>query len=267
MDELERLVTAVLTSPKYQHVSPELVRRVGARELAVRRSFKEAVKATKNKLHQVGGAYFAAKIDYARALADLRTAVGDDASFRVACHTIMGLHASTRERLPILEEFYTTILADLPPISSVMDVACGLNGLAWPWMPFARETRYIGYDIYADMIGFVGEFMALVGVQGETAVRDVITHPPDQQVDLVLLLKLLPVLAQVEETAVPRLLDTLQARYLLISFPAASLGGRKKGMVANYEAQFQTWAAGRNWGVQRFEFATELAFLVTCHLS
>ncbi|MCA9935958.1 MAG: 16S rRNA methyltransferase [Ardenticatenaceae bacterium] len=264
MDELEKLVTAVLAAPKYRYISPALVRRVAVRELAVRRNSKEALKATKNKLHQVGGAYFAAKIDYARALADLQTAVGDDAAFRAACRRVMGLHTSTRERLPILEEFYATILADLPPVQSVMDVACGLNGLAWPWMPFGPDTQYIGYDIYADMVGFVGEFLALAGVRGETAVRDVISEPPNRPVGLVLLLKLLPVLAQVEETAVPRLLDSLQAKYLLISFPTASLGGRKKGMVANYEAQFQAWADGRNWDVQRFEFATELAFLVRC---
>ena len=81
-------------------------------------------------------------------------------------------------------------------------------------------------------------------------------------VDLALLLKTLPVLAQVDKTAVPRLLDSLQAHYLLISFPAKSLGGRNKGMVENYEAQFYQWATGRNWQIKRFEFASELAFLI-----
>lgn len=264
MDELAKLTTAVLASPKYRHISPDLVRRVGARELAVRRSFKEAVKATKNKLHQVGGAYFTARLDYDRALADLRAAAGNEAALRAACRQVMALHASTRERLPILDEFFATTLADLPPVHTVLDVACGLNALAWPWLPFGRETRYMGYDIYGDMMRFVGEFLALAGVPGETAVRDVIGNPPTQPVDLALLLKLLPVLEQVEETAVARLLDALQARYLLISFPIASLGGRQKGMLANYENQFYGWAAGRNWQVQRFAFATELAFLVTC---
>ena len=262
MNELDGLVTAVLISPKYQHISPDLVRRIGARELAARRGLKEAVKATKNKLHQVGGAYFEAKIDYARALAALRAAAGNEAALRAACRAVMGLHASTHERLPILEMFYTTILADLPPLRLVMDVACGLNGLAWPWMPLAPDAQYLGFDIYADMISFVGEFMELAGIPGETAVRDVISDPPTQPVDLALLLKLLPVLEQVEKTAVPHLLDALNARYLLISFPVASLGGRSKGMVATYEAQFEAWAAGRDWTVRRFPFATELAFLV-----
>ncbi len=264
MDELEELVTAVLISPRYRHVSAALVRHIGARELAARRSLKEAIKATKNKLHQVGGAYFATRLDYARALADLRAAAGDEDAFRAACRAVMGLHASTRERLPILAEFYRLTLADLPPIRTVLDVACGLNALAWPWMPFGRETRYIGCDMYADMVEFVAAFMQLAGIAGETAVCDVVTQPPSQPVDLALLLKLLPVLAQVEATAVPRLLDALQARYLLISFPTTSLGGQGKGMVDTYEAQFWRWATGRNWQVRRFLFATELAFLVTC---
>ena len=55
-ERLGKLVTAVSRSPKYQHVSPALIRRFGAEELGKRRSYKDAVKATKNKLHQVGGA-------------------------------------------------------------------------------------------------------------------------------------------------------------------------------------------------------------------
>ena len=57
MDErLNELVVAVLSSTKYRHVSPELVQSVGERELSIRPSVKSAVKATKNVLHQAGGA-------------------------------------------------------------------------------------------------------------------------------------------------------------------------------------------------------------------
>ena len=70
-------------------------------------------------------------------------------------------------------------------------------------------------------------------------------------------------LTQIDKTAVPRLLDSLHAKYLLISFPAKSLGGRSKGMVQNYEALFEGWLEGRDWVVKRFAFENELAFLVT----
>ena len=70
------------------------------------------------------------------------------------------------------------------------------------------------------------------------------------------------VLVEADEYAPVRLLDAVQARFLLVSFPAQSLGGRRKGMAAHYENRFQRLLEDRNWPVQRFEFTTELAFLV-----
>ena len=67
---LARLVEAVLESPKYRHVSRDLVRRIGAMELGKGRGLKEGIKATRNKLHQVGGAYFEGRARYDDWLAD-----------------------------------------------------------------------------------------------------------------------------------------------------------------------------------------------------
>jgi 16S rRNA (guanine(1405)-N(7))-methyltransferase len=264
-DELETLVARVRKSRKYRHVSPSLIRHVGARELAIRPRLKEAVKATKRKLHQVGAAYWETAVDFDQVLQTLRSAHGDQAAFRAACRQVMARHSSTRERLPILEAFYGTTLAGLPHIGTVLDVACGLNPLAWPWMPFGHEVRYLACDVYVDMIDFMAQFMALAGIQGEAFVCDVVGAPealPSQPLDLVLLLKSVPCLDQLHESAVSRLLDTINTRYWLISFPVQSLGGRGKGMMATYSDRFQALALGRHWTWQRFELETELAFLV-----
>lgn len=259
----DRLVTAVSQTSKYQHVSPALIRRIGEAELAKRRSYKEALKATKNKLHQVGGAYQESKINYDKVLARLKEAQhGGAEAQRETLLDVMRLHTSTKERLQILDIFYAETLAGLPPIHRVMDIACGLNPLARNWMPLAAETSYLAYDIYADTMQFLTDYFALAGIPGRAEVRDVIAEPPTEPVDLVLMLKTLPVLAQIDKTAVPRLLDFLQATYLLISFPTKSLSGRQKGMVPTYDAYFEGWRAGRDWQVKRFEFENELAFLV-----
>ncbi|MEM7111608.1 MAG: 16S rRNA methyltransferase [Chloroflexota bacterium] len=262
MSTLNVLIDSILSTSKYRHVSPVLVRRIGERELRARPKLKEAIKATKNKLHQVGAAYQVGQIDYARALADLQDVAEDEAALRQQCQMLMQRHASTRERIPILEQFYTTIFADLPPTTSVLDVACGLNPLALPWMSLADGAEYIGYDIYADSIGFLQQFASVVGRNGRFATRDVITQPPTDPVDLALILKTLPCLEQVDKNASNTLLDAIQANYLVISYPARSLGGRRKGMVANYEQHLQGLASSRSWDYQRFEFETELAFLV-----
>ena len=260
---LDLLESQVLQGAKYREIAPDLVRRIGARELAKRRSLKEAVKATKNKLHQVGGAYQQTKLDYDKSLALLReTAVSHPHQLRAACHQLMQVHASTRERLPILSHFYETIFAELPPIRTVLDLACGLNPLAYPWLPLPGEVQFTAVDIYGDMLRFIQAFFELAGVNGRTQQRDIIGSPPTEPYDLILLLKTVPCLEQVDKNGGGKLLDALNGRYLLISYPAQSLGGRSKGMVENYTQQFEGLINGRNWQVQRFEFATELAFLV-----
>jgi 16S rRNA (guanine(1405)-N(7))-methyltransferase len=264
MDELDNLVQAVLKSPKYRNVCQDVVRNVGARELAARRSWKEALKATKNKLHQVGGAYLDARVEYGRWLDDLQAAAAsaDGDSFRRVCREAMEHHSSTRERLGILDQFYALTLAGLPAIGTVLDVACGLNPLAIPWMPLGRDVRYYAYDMYADMVAFVKRFMSIANVRGQAQACDVTQSPPARRADLAFILKSLPCIEQVDKSASGRLLEAINADHLLISFPVRSLGGKDKGMAHNYEARFWELMAGKKWSVQRFEFATELAFLV-----
>lgn len=263
MDELAQLKTAVLASAKYRHVAPQLIITIGQAELDKGRSLKAAIKATKNKLHQVGGAYQDKPIDYERAARELRVASNlGEAAWTTAVTNLMQLHTSTRERLPILAEFYQATLADLPPIRRVIDIASGLNPLAVGWMPLSPTVEYVAYDIYDDMMQFLTVYFALAQIEGQGVTRDVIHQPPTEPADLALLLKTLPVLEQVDKTAVSRLLDALNARYLLISFPVHSLGGRRKGMPMHYSEQMDRWLDGRLWSVQRFDFDTELAFLV-----
>src|SRR5262249_35063568 len=133
---------------------------------------------------------------------------GEEA-FRAACLRVMHHHASTRERLPILNEFCTTIFAALPPVRSVLDVACGLNPLAIPWMPLTADATYIACDIYEDMADFLNGFFPLAGVQGRAEACDVIGTPPTQTVDLALVLKVLPPLEQIDKTAGLTLLKAL----------------------------------------------------------
>jgi 16S rRNA (guanine(1405)-N(7))-methyltransferase len=264
LDPLDELVAAVRAGARYRHISPELVRQVGAQELAKGRKLKEAVKATRNKLHQVGGAYQEEGIDYARGIAELDHLPPDtqDPAMRDFCRRMLAQHASTRERLPILDEFYQHILSPLGPIESVLDLACGLNPLARAWMPLQPDTAYYACDIYADMIEFLNRFFIHTGQKGEAFLCDLVQQVPQQPVQLALVLKTIPCLEQLDKSIGRRLLAGLQAEYMLVSFPAKSLGGRNKGMVENYEAHFRDIIAGFDWQVARYEFPSELAFLV-----
>lgn len=260
---LEKVVDAVGQSPKYRHVCDEAVRRIAADELSKKRDLRAAIKGVKNKLHQVGGAYLEG-MDYDRWLEALRKTgdPGDTARLKKSLDLIMRFHASTRERLAILEQFYSTALAPIAPVRSVLDVACGLNPLTIPWMPLAEGAPYYAYDIYTDMIAFLNGIFAYLGVPGQAAARDVTQFVPPEPVHLALVLKTLPCLEQIDKFAGLRLLEGLKAEFVLVTFPVRSLGGYDKNMRANYEAHLQDLMKGRRWTAQRFEFATELAFLI-----
>lgn len=258
--ELDALVETVLRSAKYREVAPALIRTIGAQELRKRRNQKEAVKATKNKLHQTVGAYWQGEQSYDDWLALLTAAAADPAQVRTACQTILRHHASTRERLSLLPTFYTTIFADLPPIHTVLDLACGLNPLTFPWMPVADDVIYHACDIAHDQAAFLQCALPLLGVEGSATVCNLLETIPTTKADVVLLLKTLPCLEQVDPTIGARLLTTIDTPVLIVSFPGQSLGGRHKGMTTTYPAHLQALLEDTAWQVTSFPFATELVF-------
>ena len=301
-DLLDALVAEIQTSAKYRHVSEDLIRRLGIHELTVRRNLKEAVKETKNTLHQVAGAFLDRKMRYdvwLQALAQTvnspvidssstessltvsssidpssttNSATSSDTdfshlafsqSFRQTCVDIMENHTSTRERLPLLEVFYAQTLARVQPVRSVLDVCSGLNPLSLPWMPLALDAACYACDLYGDMMAFLNGFFALTPYNGRADVCDVVGSPPTQKVHVALLLKALPPLEQTGKAGTLPLLQALQAEHILVSFPTRTLGGRNKQMGAHYETRFRDLIAAEKWELERFSFDNELCFLIS----
>jgi 16S rRNA (guanine(1405)-N(7))-methyltransferase len=253
----------VLASARYRSVSPALVQALVQRELSKQRSPKEAVKAVKSTLHQAIGVFLDGKLDRAGALAALGAAASSPLAFRQQCRALMAWHASTRERLPLLATFYTEILARLGPVHSILDLGCGLNPLAIPWMTLAEDCTYHAYDVHAGLIQFLAGALPLLGVEGEAHLVDLTREVPERTADVALVLKCLPSLAQLDRAAGQRLLQGLRVKHLVISYPVRSLGGRQKGMRLGYAEQFRQISAGRPWQVETLEFPTELVYVVT----
>ncbi len=261
---LDRVIEAVSAKKKYRQVHPALIRSLAASELAKGRSEKEAAHAVAGKLHQVGSAYFPGQPDYAHLAHDLAGLPHDpgDTALKDFCLSAMKAHRSTRERLPILDQFFNQTLASIAPVTSVLDLACGFNPLAIPWMPLAPGAAYHGCDIYLDMVAFLNTFLQHLGNPGGFSACDLQDAMPDSPVQLALLLKTLPCLEQLERSISQDLLAAIPAKIVLVSYPVRSLGGRSKGMPETYSRQFNQLCAGRGWQVERFDFSSELAFLI-----
>lgn len=263
-NQLEQLLDTVLRSSRHRNVYDELIKNIGANELSKGKTLKEAIKSTKNKLHQIGGAYFCNKPKYSRWLGELRKAASskDRGSFLNVCMKVMSFYSSTKERLKIMDEFYAKIFSLLPPVGSIIDIACGFNPLAIPWMSTSGNLTYYAYDIYKDMIDFLNDFMAIANIRGYAEIRDVLHNPPDISADLAFILKTIPCFDQIDRSASSKLLDSIKANWIVVSFPIKSLGGRERKMAKNYTARFNQLIYEKSWSIKRLEFKTELAFLI-----
>jgi 16S rRNA (guanine(1405)-N(7))-methyltransferase len=214
----------------------------------------------------VCGAFFLGAPRYATWLRAIEQAVqlGDPGALRAACGEAMLLHTSTRERLPFLERFYAELLVEVvAPGSHILDIGCGLNPLAMPWMRLPENVTYTCYDIDAGLIDFLNAFFAAMSLSGHAELRNVVTDPPRASANLALVLKVLPTLDQLQRDAGATLLHELAAPRMLVSFPARTLGGTEKGMAATYTARFLALASSERWQVRQFTYSSEIAFLVT----
>ncbi len=262
--DVQALVATVTATDKYAAIHPALVRRLVISELAKGRNSKEVVKAVRSKLHQIGGAYQEEPIGYTHAMGILSSLTTNISApeLRDYCRSMLAQHASTRERLPILENFYQ-ILNPIAPIHSVLDLACGLNPLALPWMPLAEGAQYYACDIYADMLDFIRAFYNHIHHPMQAFLCDLTSEIPSQPVQLALLLKTIPCLEQVDKSIGQRLLNNIHAEYILVTFPARSLGGHAKGMPQTYEAHFTELLFESQWQIiQQTLYSNELAFLL-----
>lgn len=260
---LEKTISAVASSKRYRSICADTIRRVARRELSAHNTVKAATKATKRRLHQIYGA-FEGEVDYEDAYRRLSAAyqAGRDDEIKAVCQQVLDLHSSTRERVPILDQFYRSIFEITGKPGSVLDLGCGLNPLAWPWMGLAAGTRYLALDIDLARVHFLNGWMALAGLEPLARGQDVLSQPPVDAADLALLLKLSPTLERQEAGATLRLMEWIRAQQVVVSFAVTSLGGREKGMAEQYQAQFLEWVAGRPWSVDTLHFETELTFVV-----
>lgn len=260
-DSLDEIVRAVQSSPKYAMIDERFVRRITAFESTRRKSRKEVIKETKRTLHQVSGAFFSGTPRYAEWELELRQAT-DEPTTQAVLRRLLDRSPATRERMQEMEAIYEWLFSQIGPVTTVQDIGCGLNPLAIPWMPFARSVRYEAYDLYTDLAGFLNRFFHVIGQNGAAYACDVTSDTPNAPADLALLMKLLPLIDHVPDGNALAFLKRIPARWLAVTFPLSSLGGKEKGMAKHYTDRMNTLVYGQAWEVKHQVFTSELVFVV-----
>lgn len=260
------IVTRVLGSSRYRDVDRALVARLAGEELPRARNVDDAVKRVKRRLHQAVGAYRGGVA--ASVLDELRVAWSGawDERMLDACRRALERHASTRERIGELERFYTEVWAAVGAApASVLDLACGLNPLALPFMKLGPAAQYLACDSDRRVLDEVEPFLELVGQPHRTWPCDLVTGAPDVAVDVALLLKTVPILDRSDSAAAVRVVAGLRARHVVVSFPARSLGGRGR-LERTYRSRMEHLVSDlgpRVTSSTELTFRSELVYVLT----
>ena len=259
----EELVGRLRQSRKYGGVCEDTLARAVDWALVRHARPSDALKAARRKLHQVHGAYFnefdRRRLD--RAIAAVDSGASEEA-VRAACADVLGMHASTAERVEIAEEMYCDVFGLTGVPRSVSDIACGLNPFFLPWMGLPAGTRYDASDIDSGVVSAVGRLIPALGYVGGAESRDVLAAPPAGRPDVTLLLKTAPCLERQEPGSVVRLLRAIRSPFVVVSFPTKSLGGREKGMRRSYAKFMAEVTAELSVEVQKLEYDTEAVYVL-----
>ena len=259
-EELDRLVARVLASRKYRNLLPGFVAQVAARERRLGRRRGDALRATKSRLHQSVAAFRSGR-SYADLRRDLARGNGAE-GLREGVQSMMDAHASTRERLPILEQFCNEVLGPFAGARRVLDLACGLFPLGLPFMPFAEGIEYRACDVDLSVVELLNDFFRIAGFEGEAFAHDLSRGPPVEDADVALLLKSFPCLEHLEPGTGLRVIEEVHAPVVVVSFPAASLSGGRRGMGRHHEERFRTQLAGKTRQLECRRLPGEVVFIV-----
>ena len=234
----------MLISTKYDMLHPPLLNRIIKEESHT----KDPAKAAKTRLHQLYGAYVQGNSH--KKTAALLDGLNDE-NITITAEAIMRLHASTKERLPNLQEFYGFIASVVNHPEKIMDLGCGFNPFSIPLMPAElRENlnSYHAYDIDTRTRDILNRFFSFLGLPPTVDCADLAVETPAEEVDLALLCKLLPVLEAQSPGRGFMLAREINARFLVITYPLKSLSGREKGMAKNYSTAFEKAIANSAMG-------------------
>ena len=259
--DLEQVVAAVKESRKYGDTSEETIRLLAAEAIRQHKRPKAAIKAVRKRLHSIMAPYLGDPDYKATAAAlDAAFAAGDEAEIKKICLSALDSHLSTRERLPIMEAFYRRIFQVTGTPNRLLDIACALNPMAFPWMGLPDSVAYYAYDIHEPRIDFLNHYFRLQELAPLARLQDVALTPPQETAEVALFLKEMPRFERNYPGSGRKLLLDLPVRYLVVSFPTISTHGGRS-LVKRYRQFFSELVAGQNWPVEELMFDGEMVFV------
>mgnify|MGYP001574588280 CR=1 FL=1 len=168
---------------------------------------------------------------------------------------VLKTHSSTAERLDFYPQL-NKIISDLN-ISSILDLACGLNPLAIA----KKDFKYYASDIDESNLEIVKTFFQKNNIAGEVFTYDLRRIEDNlPKVDLCLLFKVLDIIDDKKHKLSEKILKVLQCKYLLVSFSTKKLSGKSMDFPQRY--WFEKLITRLNYKYKIIKTKNEVFFLI-----
>ncbi|HOL54284.1 MAG TPA: hypothetical protein PK699_00100 [bacterium] len=259
--ELEEIVEDILLSSKYKNINKRTISEIAKIESCKYKGKKSLVKAIKNKLHQIYGAFLTERdIEKINRLLDVLET--DSRTLKETSKKILLLHCSTRERIESYETLYREIFSLTGNPKSILDLACGFNPYSIPWMDICGPIEYYAYDIDSLLIESINRFLGMINYPKLAIVKDIIFEDVEEYGDVCFIFKFLPTAERVKKGASIELLEKIKSQFIIVSFPLKSIGGKRKGMLENYSKIFEPVFTQRYIIMKRFILEEEVFYIL-----
>lgn len=260
--DLTAVITAIKQSKKYGDTSEQTIRDLAVTALQQHKKPKAAIKAVRKRLHSIMAPYLGDP-DYEQMAVKLTAAftTNDQAQIRDLCLAALDAHLSTRERLPMMEQFYQQIWEVTGVPHALMDIACALNPLAFLWMGLPNTVQFHAYDIHEPRIRFINHYFQLQGLAPLAKVQDVALESIEETADVALFLKEMPRFARNYSGMERPLLEQIKTNWLVLSFPTISTHGGRN-LTSRYRDFMHQLIDGKEWPLTELLFEGELVFCI-----
>jgi 16S rRNA (guanine(1405)-N(7))-methyltransferase len=262
-DTVDQIVRKILSSPKYRElgIPKESVEDIVKREVSRQTDIKVAEKKAREKLHQVVAPYLGDP-DYRSAGTALTQIHHDDREgLKAWCLEMLRSHSSTRERLPNLELFYQTVFEFTGKPNTVLDLACGMNPFAFPWMGLEPSVRYYAFDLHTPRVNLINRFFDAWGLQPLATVTDVLVQVPQTPADVAFFFKEAHRFESRRKGSNRAFFQQLSVKWIVVTLPAENLTGRHQ-MRDRERMLIEKTITGLDWEISETEVGTEMIFFI-----
>lgn len=259
----DQILERVASSRKYRNLGIPVET---IRDLITRASKKTAdpdriEEIVREKMHNLVAPYLGDP-DYLESSSTLEALnFSDSGEVKGYCTGLLNSHSSTRERLPLLDYFYTQLFALTGVPGSIQDLACGLNPFSLPWMNIPRMTIFRVFDLQKPRMKLIDQFIRKFGQAGTAETRDILIDPPLAEVDMTFFFKEAHRFDQRQRGCNREFFHSLKTKWLIVSLPTASLTGRRS-MLEQDRRLIAESTSGMNWEINEILFENEILFCI-----